>query len=162
VISWSQHAVLPSTSYDVEVDQASNNPGYQAFEKLTAELYLGEIVHKIVQSLVHHSVLFNGVSAPMLDMPGGIITQSMAMIEGGNSIQEVKQAIVDVLEINSVDDVPDEDAAIVRKVCEIVGTRAARLYACAIAAVLVQTGHAQLGGGYSGGYDKLLMAAEGK
>jgi hexokinase len=70
-----QRTVLPSTPYDVQVDQASNNQGLQAFEKLTAEMYLGDITHNVIDSLIQRSppLLLNGVSTPILDMPGGFI-----------------------------------------------------------------------------------------
>ena len=37
------HEVLPRTKYDIEIDETSNKPGEQAFEKMIAGLYLGEV-----------------------------------------------------------------------------------------------------------------------
>lgn len=36
------HSVLPRTKYDIEIDDESAKPGEQAFEKMSAGLYLGE------------------------------------------------------------------------------------------------------------------------
>jgi hexokinase len=86
----------------------------------------------------------------------------MAMIEEASSLTEVKQLLVNQLEVSDLDAVSDQDAAIVKWVCEQIGTRAARLCGSAIAAVLIQSGHARLGGGFSDGEGKLVMAAAGK
>ena len=43
-----EHKVLPRTSYDIAIDQDSPRPGQQAFEKMIAGLYLGEIFRRAV------------------------------------------------------------------------------------------------------------------
>jgi hexokinase len=146
------------------MDKASSNPGFHVFEKLITEKYLGDIAQRVINSLVHHSppLLFNGISPRMLDVPHGVSTRSMAMIESANSIAEAKQSLIDHFEVDDLDTVSDEDAAIVKWICEQISTRAARLCSCAIAATLIQTGHARLGEEGSTDESKLLMAAQGR
>src|ERR1700761_9626685 len=45
------HRVLPRTPYDVRIDEESPKPGEQAFEKMSAGLYLGEIYRLVVLEL---------------------------------------------------------------------------------------------------------------
>jgi hexokinase len=54
--------------------------------------------------------------------------------------------------------VSDQDAEIGRLVCKLVGTRAAKLSGCAIAAVLIHSGEAQLAGD---GRRRLQVAVDG-
>jgi hexokinase len=43
-----EHAVLPLTSFDIAIDDASPRKGQQAFEKMVAGLYLGELFRLIM------------------------------------------------------------------------------------------------------------------
>jgi len=84
------------------------------------------------------------------------------MIEGARSLEEVKQLLVDELGIVNSNAVSDQDATILKWVCERISTRSARLCGAAVAAVLVETGLANLGGTPENTTNKLLMAAQGK
>lgn len=46
-----EHKVLPRTDYDKIVDKDSPRPGQQAFEKMIAGLYLGEIFRLVLVDL---------------------------------------------------------------------------------------------------------------
>ena len=46
-----EHKVLPQTPYDATIDKDSPRPGQQAFEKMIAGLYLGEIFRLIMVDL---------------------------------------------------------------------------------------------------------------
>lgn len=46
-----EHKVLPRTPYDIIIDKESPRPGQQAFEKMIAGLYLGEIFRLAVLDL---------------------------------------------------------------------------------------------------------------
>lgn len=48
----STHEHLPRTSYDIIIDETSNKPGQQAFEKMIAGLYLGEIFRLIMCEMI--------------------------------------------------------------------------------------------------------------
>jgi hexokinase len=46
-----EHTVLPRTPYDIIIDTDSPRPGQQAFEKMIAGLYLGEIFRLVLVDL---------------------------------------------------------------------------------------------------------------
>lgn len=46
-----EHKVLPRTPYDLSIDRDSPRPGQQAFEKMIAGLYLGEILRLVLVDL---------------------------------------------------------------------------------------------------------------
>lgn len=46
-----EHKILPRTQYDVVVDNDSPRPGQQAFEKMIAGLYLGELFRLVLVDL---------------------------------------------------------------------------------------------------------------
>src|SRR5882757_8361980 len=46
-----EHKVLPRTPYDIIIDKESPRPGQQAFEKMIAGLYLGEIFRLVLVDL---------------------------------------------------------------------------------------------------------------
>jgi hexokinase len=139
--------VLPSTPFDRKLDRESINPGYQAFEKFISGMYLGEIARNLILSLVDSvpATLFGGKSTPTLNGHYGFDTSYMSAIEEAGSVSDIKAVLVDRLGFEP-ESVTDEDAEIVRICCEVVATRAASLSACAVAAVLIQTGKAKLGG----------------
>ena len=59
-------------------------------------------------------------------------------------------------------DVSLRDAAIVRWAASLVANRAARLSGCAVAAVLVQTERAKLGGGFATDEEKICVGVDGR
>lgn len=126
-------------------------------------IYLGEIARNVITSLIDHSppLLFNGYSSFAFDAHYGFDAQYMAQIDACTSLEEVKQALLNVPGFE-IETVTDNDASIVKWVCGQVGTRGAKLAGCSIAASLIHQGYARLGGGLSAGKDKLVVAAEGK
>src|ERR1700730_19433965 len=125
-----QRTVLPITPYDDEVDRGSQNPGFHIFEKMISWMYIGEITRNLIMSLVNQSppILFNGLSTAQLNVPfahGGFHALHMSLIEKANSLEDVKQVLVDYIGFES-DAISDQDAEIVRWACEQVSTRAAK------------------------------------
>lgn len=126
-------------------------------------MYLGEITRNLLLSLIDSAppILFNGFSTPVLNSQYGFDTAYMSDIEGAASLEEIKSVLVKCLGFTS-DAYSDQDAEIVRWACDQVATRAAKLSGCAVAAVLVQTGHARLGGGLSKDNSKLAVGVDGR
>ncbi|KAH7888071.1 hexokinase [Phlebopus sp. FC_14] len=159
---------LPSTPYDNKLDRESINPRFQAFEKFISGMYLGEITRNVILSLIDACppVLFQGRSTTVLNKQWGLDTAVLSEIEeawegigrfapaeGSPQASEqeklacIRNVIVQRLGFStegSASDISSADADIVRQICTSVVTRAARLSACAIAAILVQTGRADL------------------
>ncbi|VDM68288.1 unnamed protein product [Strongylus vulgaris] len=48
------------TSFDLQVDQGSLNPGKQTFEKMISGVYMGELVRTILESLAKENLIFGG------------------------------------------------------------------------------------------------------
>lgn len=158
-----QRTILPTTPFDNKLDRESINPRYQAYEKFISGMYLGEIARNVLLSFIDAvpPVLFNGLSTPILNRHYGFDTSYMSDIEGAQSLEGVKEVLVDKVGFTR-DMVSDQDAEIVRWVCKIIASRAAKLSGCAVAAVLIQTGRATLGGGLTSDEDKFAVGVDGR
>lgn len=55
-----EHRILPRTKYDIIIDEESPRPGQQAFEKMIAGLYLGEIFRLTLLDLFESGHIFEG------------------------------------------------------------------------------------------------------
>lgn len=154
--------VLPTTPYDNKLDRESINPRFQAYEKFISGMYLGEITRNLILSLIDSAppILFHGLSTPALNAHYGFDTEYMSNIEAAKSLDDVKKVLIENLGF-SADAVSDRDAEIVRWACHLVGYRAAKLSGCAVATVLIQTGHAQLGGGSSSETTRYAVGVDG-
>ncbi|KAH9938737.1 uncharacterized protein B0H18DRAFT_968533 [Fomitopsis serialis] len=179
---------LPTTPYDNKLDRESINPRYQAFEKFISGMYLGEITRNILLALVDaapKSLLFNGRASVALNTHYGLDTAVMSEVEEAwesGRDTEVKSAhFTDVEALGPQDlsrlerirgilvqrlllepeDVSLRDAATVRWAASLVANRAARLSGTALAAVLVQTGHATLGGGTPEPEENIIIGVDG-
>lgn len=160
----SQRSILPSTPYDNKLDRESINPRFQAYEKFISGMYLGEITRNLMLSLIDASppVLFRGSSTSSLNTHYGFDTALMSDIENATSIEEVRQVLVDSAGFTP-DVISNVDAEIAVWACHIVAKRAAKLSACAVAAVLIQTGTATFGGGNSNSdTSKIAVGVDGR
>lgn len=72
---------LPVTSYDLNLDRATSNPGIQIFEKMISGLYLGEIVRLVLVELVQTGEIFSGKGSDVLNSKGGFESAYMSRIE---------------------------------------------------------------------------------
>jgi len=155
-------SVLPSTPFDQKLDRESINPTYQAFEKFVSGMYLGEVVRNILLSFIDAvpPILFHGRSTPMLNKHYGFDSAYMSMIETATSIQAVRVVLIEHLGFHP-EMISDDDCEVTRTICEMVATRAAALSGCALAAVLIQTGRAQLGGGMTEGEKPYRVGLDG-
>lgn len=75
------HQHLPRTKYDQVVDEESNKPHEQAFEKLISGRYLGEIMRVILCELIDEGVLFLGQETYKLEKPYGFETAHLSLME---------------------------------------------------------------------------------
>lgn len=154
---------MPTTPFDNKLDRESINPRFQAYEKFISGMYLGEITRNVLLHLIDGvpPVIFKGYSTPILNEHYGFDASFMSDIEGASSSDVAKEIVVSRLGLKE-EYVSDEDVELVRWVCEHVATRAAKLSACAIAAVLIQTGHARLGGGLLTDQKKIVVGVDGR
>ena len=129
-------------------------------------MYLGEIARNVILSLIDASpqpLLFGGNCTPSLNKQWGLDTAvlseveeawqgigrfapgqaGIAVVSDEEKLSHVRDVIVRRLGFTDPTHVSLADADVVRQVCGLVVTRAACLSACAVAAILVQTGRAR-------------------
>ncbi|KAG0691667.1 hexokinase, partial [Suillus ampliporus] len=164
-------SALPTTPYDNKVDRESINPRFQAFEKFISGMYLGEITRNVILSLIDAApkpLLFGGRSSAQLNKQWGLDTAVLSEIEEAwedikareeEKLPRIQGILAQRLEL-SPDDVSLADADIVRQVCTLIASRAARMSGTAVAAILVHTGRARLC--YGGEQSSAGLKDEGK
>jgi len=123
--------------YDAHVDAATENPGFQTFEKMISGMYLGELCRlSIIDPQVN-----SGFSAACSDSLGRVFagrqsfpTALCAAIEADDSpdLDAARKA----LEQHGVAQTTFRDRVLLREACVCVSTRAARLSSVAISALL--------------------------
>uniref|UniRef100_A0A8C6P9Y0 Hexokinase-2 n=1 Tax=Nothobranchius furzeri TaxID=105023 RepID=A0A8C6P9Y0_NOTFU len=114
------------TNIDREIDAGSLNPGKQLFEKMISGMYMGELVRLILVKLARDQMVFQGKTTPELLTTGRFSTNEEGLANADKVLRD--------LGLNP----SAEDCKATRRVCQIVSTRAARLCAAALAAVLRQ------------------------
>ncbi|VUG17611.1 HXK2 [Brettanomyces bruxellensis] len=133
-----KHRVLPRTKYDVQIDQESPRPGQQAFEKMTAGYYLGEIIRKILLEGYETGYLFKDLAqdsegAKKLAKDYILDSSFLSNLESDDTpdLAESKKEFETKLSINTT----PEERLYAKKISAFIGTRAARLSICGISAV---------------------------
>lgn len=78
-----EHVVLPRTPYDIAIDRDSPRPGQQAFEKMIAGLYLGEIFRLVLVDLHERPGchIFEGQKIDKLRKPYSLDSSFLSAIE---------------------------------------------------------------------------------
>lgn len=128
------HKVLPRTKYDVQIDKESPRPDEQAFEKMSAGLYLGEIYRLILLDLHEQELLFVGQDMSRFEEPYALDTGFLSGLEDDEIAQSNKR-----FQDWSVEPSKAEMEILVR-LAEIVTVRGARLCACGVGAIVRKQG----------------------
>ena len=130
-----EHIVLPLTKYDHTIDRESPRPGQQAFEKMTAGLYLGEIFRLALLDIVDNKpgLIFRDQDTSNLRKPYLLDSSVLAAIEEDpyENLEDTEELIERHLGIKP----PPSELEMIRRLAELIGTRAARLSACGVAAI---------------------------
>ncbi|KAI9845996.1 MAG: glucokinase [Sclerophora amabilis] len=143
--------VLPNTSYDIELNEVSVNPGNQMFEKRVSGMFLGELL-RIALSAMHTDPkvgLFNSKysskAAPindnsLLQTRWAVDSSILSVAEADNSedLTVLTQKITESLGIPTTS-ISVEDARAVKIISHAIGKRAARLAGMAVGAVVLQS-----------------------
>ncbi|KAF2841151.1 hexokinase [Patellaria atrata CBS 101060] len=141
--------VLPRTKYDSIVDEQSPKPGEQAFEKMSAGLYLGEIFRLVVRDLHTRGLLFKDQNARCLDEGYSIDTAFLSKIEDDDG-QAFAQAVTELEELLGLS-ISENESGYLRRLAEMINTRGARLCVCGVAAICkkqgIKEGHVAADGG---------------
>ncbi|KAG9247499.1 hexokinase-domain-containing protein [Calycina marina] len=130
-----ENKVLPRTPYDIIVDKESPRPGQQSFEKMIAGLYLGEIFRLVLLDLhdnkeVH---IFEEQNLDKLRKAYTLDSSFLSLIEEDpfENLSEVQFLFQNKLGISAT----RPELELIRRLAELIGTRAARLSACGVAAI---------------------------
>lgn len=140
-------AVLPNTSYDAAVDRDSVNPGDQLFEKRISGMYLGEILRRIVLSIVDEPTKYRFdmeiSDSSALFTQWGIDTSFLSIVAADSSA-DLTLARAEIRTSLGAHSVSVEDAAAIQILAKAVGRRAARLAAVALAAIVLKSGRLEI------------------
>ncbi|KAK4105896.1 hypothetical protein N658DRAFT_492410 [Parathielavia hyrcaniae] len=133
--------VLPRTPYDAAIDKDSPRPGQQAFEKMIAGLYLGEIFRLIMVDLHDNSDahLFAGQDISKLRKPYSLDSSFLSAIEE-DTLEDLSETL-DLFQTKLNISPSRAELGLIRRAAELIGTRAARLSACGVAAISIKKGY---------------------
>ncbi|KAI9732791.1 MAG: hexokinase A [Cirrosporium novae-zelandiae] len=135
-----EHLVLPRTPYDVIIDRDSPRPGQQAFEKMIAGLYLGEIFRLVLVDLHDNKNcgFLENQDIAALRKPYTLDASFLASIEEDpfENLSETADLFDRTLKVRP----SKPELELCRRLAELIGTRAARLSACGPAAICKKKG----------------------
>lgn len=135
-IEWGNFNKLKLAPFDAELDKASVNPGEQILEKMVSGMYLGEIARIIIRDLAKEKILFGAADTTALNRRGVFVTRYLSDIEADSSNGLLKtQRLLRGLGIRNS---TLRDRVLVKKICELVSRRGARLSAIVLAAVITK------------------------
>ncbi|KIN04612.1 hypothetical protein OIDMADRAFT_115606 [Oidiodendron maius Zn] len=136
-----EHKILPRTPYDIIIDKDSPRPGQQAFEKMIAGLYLGELLRLVLVDLhdnkdVH---IFEGQNIDKLRKAYTLDSSFLSLIEEDpfENLSETRDLFHNKLSIAA----DHSELELIRRLAELIGTRSARLSACGVAAIATKKGY---------------------
>ncbi|KAI9904857.1 hypothetical protein N3K66_001386 [Trichothecium roseum] len=136
-----EHKVLPRTEFDVTIDRDSPRPGQQAFEKMIAGLYLGEIFRLVLVDLHDNKNIhiFENQDISLLRKAYSLDSSFLSAIEEDpfENLQETYDNFSSKLNLTCT----RPELELIRRLAELIGTRAARLSACGVAAICKKKGY---------------------
>lgn len=132
------HQILPRTKYDKEIDNESPRPGEQAFEKMSAGLYLGELYRLVMVDLNKRGLVLSGQDLSGIQEPYCIDTGVLSAIEDDDSqgLSDTKARFKKDFNI----ELNEAELELSHRLAKIIAIRGARLCACGIAAICRKTG----------------------
>lgn len=130
-----EHHVLPRTPYDIIIDEDSPRPGQQSYEKMIAGLYLGELFRLVLLDLHDNKncTFFQGQDISPLRKAYSLDSSFLSLIEEDpfENLQETGDLFRKHLGITT----NKPELELIRRLAELIGTRAARLSTCGVAAI---------------------------
>ncbi|XP_041644413.1 hexokinase-2 isoform X1 [Cheilinus undulatus] len=121
------------TQFDHIVDESSNYPGKQRYEKMISGMYLGEIVRNVLIDYTAKGLLFKGKLSERLKTRGIFETKFLSQIERDRLAMRQVRSILQHLGLTSS---TCDDSVLVKEVCSVVARRAAQLCGAGLAAVV--------------------------
>ncbi|XAO26837.1 hypothetical protein I312_105678 [Cryptococcus bacillisporus CA1280] len=137
------HQHLPRTKYDIIIDESSNKPGEQSFEKMIAGLYLGELFRLVLCELIDSGDLFLGQNTYKLEKAYAFDTAFLSLMEA--DVTDELLTVIGVFTHFFGIETTLEERQFFKKLAVLIGTRSARLSACGIAAIVGKMGYLEEG-----------------
>ena len=135
-----EHLVLPRTPFDILIDEDSPRPGQQAFEKMISGLYLGEIFRLVLLDIHDNKKcsFLQDQDFTSLRKAYSLDASFLSRIEEDpfENLSETHDLLLHSLNIHA----SKPELELVRRLAELIGTRAARLSACGPAAICLKKG----------------------
>jgi len=128
------HLHIPRTKYDEIIDKSSNKPSEQAFEKCISGRYLGEIFRLIIIELIGEGKLFAGQDSSKLNAEYIFDTAYLSMMESDPTPELI--TIVGLFAHFFKIETTLEERSFFKALAKLIGTRAARLASCGMAAIV--------------------------
>ncbi|KAH6647818.1 hexokinase-like protein [Truncatella angustata] len=148
--------ILPRTKYDIHIDNKSPRPGEQAFEKMSAGLYLGEIFRLVLEDMHSQSLMFKNQDVSLLHKEYHLDTGFLSALENHGE-EEMMARFKEDLNIKPTKD----ELKISRCLAAIVALRGARLCACGVAAIChkkgLKSGHVAADGSVANKHPKFKL-----
>ncbi|KAJ6436906.1 reverse transcriptase [Purpureocillium lavendulum] len=156
------NTVVPTTTYDVQLDTASTNPNRQILEKLTSGMYLGELARlamlQLYQAKQFDMVVQDGSPLCTVEAVDSSLL-SLIAADGDESLTQSRRHISEALEAQGVS---VSDATAVRLIAAAIVRRAARLAGAATAAIILQSGRLEYVDHTDKGMDSVYREREGQ
>ena len=134
-MEWANFNKIRRNCYDRELDEASSNIGEHIMEKMVSGMFLGEVTRRVVYDLVNRDIIFSGPNARnIFSKLGSIETKDMSLIQADTStnLGEIENFLIEL----GITKISLLDKKILKKIVDLISTRAARVAAAAVAAVL--------------------------
>ncbi|KAK9908508.1 hypothetical protein WJX75_008860 [Coccomyxa subellipsoidea] len=136
-----QAAELPVLEEDRQLDEESNNPGQQRFEKLTAGLYMGDIARRIILRAAEERELFQGRVPQELRTMEIFPTKFVGIAAQDDTADLSRTAGVLQRAFGmDPDSISPQDRKEVKEICAMVTVRSARLVAAAVCGIMRHLG----------------------
>lgn len=129
--------------YDEYIDSESNKPHEQTYEKMISGLYLGEIFRVVICELIDEGTLFLGQETYKIEKPYSFDTAFLSLIET-DPTDELLTAM-GLFKYFFGLDTRQNEREFFRELSKAIGTRAARLSACGISAIVQKMDYLEKG-----------------
>lgn len=131
---WGNFNKLRMTKYDHLVDKSSNNPGSQILEKMVSGMFLGRLVSAILKEMMYGELIFKGTGHGFLSFDDSFKTEHVSLIES----DEAKDMAVTASFLRSlgIKGSTLSERQALKRICEIITKRSARISASAIISVV--------------------------
>ncbi|KAJ9096876.1 hypothetical protein QFC20_006345 [Naganishia adeliensis] len=137
------HQHLPRTKYDIIIDESSNKPGEQSFEKMIAGLYLGEVFRLVLVEMIDAGELFLGQNTYKMEKAYAMDTAFLSLMESDPTDELL--SVIGIFSYFFGIETTLEERQFFRSLAKLIGSRAARLSACGIAAIVSKKGYLEKG-----------------